>query len=390
MNGKAWTANPLLVGLLLLALGVPCAFAADDRSPAPEPLDASTQRARHVARGQAPARAARPEAGSSPIPATRSRTTPRPSSTSTARKHLNRHGRGRRSSWAFASTTAARTRRVPPGSARRIRSMPAFMAYGDLRVAAAYYDNGARRQRQDGAVGARRPPQPRHGPRSSPPPSASMPSRGRSTRTARSRATMISGAVKDKFVHNFDFNLDTLFFEGDLGAMRQGLTSKTNPIDLPIAFGRMPIVTQNGVWIEDAIDGAAFSITAKNSPSLDISNIDLTFFAGFNKVTTAADPGATRPSVFGIAGFADAAAADTSSTATATSTPTSDGLATTTSPPRSASGTAGALANSVRRDRQLRSERRRRGEDGRRRAAAGGELARSAAALRLRRSASTR
>src|SRR5579872_4225638 len=29
MNGKAWTANPLLLGMLWLALGVPCAFAAD-------------------------------------------------------------------------------------------------------------------------------------------------------------------------------------------------------------------------------------------------------------------------------------------------------------------------------------------------------------------------
>ncbi len=66
----------------------------------------------------------------------------------------------------------------------------------------------------------------------------------------------------------------------------------------------MPFVTQNGVWIEDAIDGAAFSFTAKNIPSLDISNTDLTFFAGF-----ATDHRCrSRPSrnrVFGLAGFAD-------------------------------------------------------------------------------------
>src|SRR5215204_4080637 len=29
MNRKAWTANPLLLGLLLLALGAPCAFAGE-------------------------------------------------------------------------------------------------------------------------------------------------------------------------------------------------------------------------------------------------------------------------------------------------------------------------------------------------------------------------
>ncbi|MGH9423652.1 MAG: hypothetical protein ACRD3J_27000, partial [Thermoanaerobaculia bacterium] len=116
---------------------------------------------------------------------------------------------------------------------------------------------------------------------------------------------LIGGGVKDKFVHDLDFNIDTLFFEGDLGAMAQGWSGKTNLVDLPIALGRVPIVTQNGVWIEDAFDGAAFSITAKNNPTLDISNMDFTFFAGFNKVLTAADPGDKDARLFGFAGFAD-------------------------------------------------------------------------------------
>src|SRR5436309_3631853 len=51
MNGKAWTANPLLVGLLLLVLGVPCTFAADDKKSddpcAPKPLDASNSNKIH-------------------------------------------------------------------------------------------------------------------------------------------------------------------------------------------------------------------------------------------------------------------------------------------------------------------------------------------------------
>jgi hypothetical protein len=46
------------------------------------------------------------------------------------------------------------------------------------------------------------------------------------------------------------------------------------------------------------------SITAKNIPRLDVSNTDFMFFAGFNKVTTAADPG-DKARVFGMAGFAD-------------------------------------------------------------------------------------
>ena len=33
MNGKAWTAKPPLLGLLLLALGAPCAFAAEAEHP---------------------------------------------------------------------------------------------------------------------------------------------------------------------------------------------------------------------------------------------------------------------------------------------------------------------------------------------------------------------
>ena len=116
----------------------------------------------------------------------------------------------------------------------------------------------------------------------------------------------VSGAVKDKFTHKFDFDLDTLFFEGDLGQITGGLHNKAASFDLPIAFGRMPFVTQNGVWIEDAFDGAAFSFTAKNIPSLDVSNTDLTFFAGWAQLTTDAAPNSSRNGVFGLAGFADA------------------------------------------------------------------------------------
>jgi hypothetical protein len=109
----------------------------------------------------------------------------------------------------------------------------------------------------------------------------------------------------DTFHHTLDFNLDTLFFEGDAGSITAGLTGKPSRFDLPIALGRMPFVTQNGVWIEDAFDGAAFSFAAKNIPSLDVSNTDLTFFAALNKLTTDADAG-DKNKAFGLAGFADA------------------------------------------------------------------------------------
>lgn len=110
---------------------------------------------------------------------------------------------------------------------------------------------------------------------------------------------------EEGFVDEFDFDLDTLFFEGDLGAITQGITNRTSMLDLPFAFGRVPLLTQNGIWIEDTFDGLAFSITAKNNPRFDISNMDLTVFAGFDQVTTAAVPGSDAK-MFGLAGFADA------------------------------------------------------------------------------------
>jgi hypothetical protein len=182
--------------------------------------------------------------------------------------------------------------------------MPSYMMFGDLRLAGAINDNGVTApngKTEQSQVAAR----------------LNLDMDLQLTPTERIHAFtrpidkngsftryLVDGGVNDKFVHTLDFNLDTLFFEGDLGAMAQGVSGKTNSVDLPIAIGRVPIVTQNGVWIEDAIDGAAFSITAKNSPDLDISNMDFTFFAGLNKVTTAADPG-DRAKVFGMAGFAD-------------------------------------------------------------------------------------
>lgn len=176
-----------------------------------------------------------------------------------------------------------------------------FLSYGDVRVAGAYYDNGSA---TDQSVIAAR---------------LNLDMDVALTPTERLHAFVrpldkggsftryqLRGPGSDKFVHEFDFDLDTLFFEGDAGAITQGLTNRTNAIDLPIAFGRLPIVTQNGVWIEDAVDGAAIGITAKNSPRLDVSNTDVTFFAALRNVNTAAVPGNTDSKIFGIAGFADA------------------------------------------------------------------------------------
>jgi hypothetical protein len=86
----------------------------------------------------------------------------------------------------------------------------------------------------------------------------------------------------------FDADTDTLFFEGDLGYMIGGWTGRYAPFDLPIAAGLIPLLFQNGVWMEDAILGVAATLPARNSPALDWSNYDITFFAGVDQVTSPA------------------------------------------------------------------------------------------------------
>lgn len=85
-----------------------------------------------------------------------------------------------------------------------------------------------------------------------------------------------------------DGNLDSLFFEGDAGALYAGFSGEYSKVDLPFAVGFMPLLFQNGVWLEDAFTGVAFAIPALNSPTLDISNMDVSFFAGIDKVTNPA------------------------------------------------------------------------------------------------------
>ena len=80
----------------------------------------------------------------------------------------------------------------------------------------------------------------------------------------------------------------TFFFEGDLGAITSGLKNDYVKWDLPFTFGLIPLVFQNGIWLDDAFVGAAFTIPSKNSKQFDISNMDVTFFAGTDQVTTAA------------------------------------------------------------------------------------------------------
>lgn len=83
----------------------------------------------------------------------------------------------------------------------------------------------------------------------------------------------------------YDFEPQTLFFEGDVGSIAAGITGSYNNIDLPITGGLIPLIFQNGVWLEDAFYGGAASLPSLNSSTFDISNMDITVFGGANDVT---------------------------------------------------------------------------------------------------------
>ena len=109
-----------------------------------------------------------------------------------------------------------------------------------------------------------------------------------------------------------DLDPETIFFEGDMGAIVTGLTDEYQTFDFPFSIGYMPLLYQNGIWMDDNIIGGAFAIPALNSPKLDISNMDISVFAGFDRVTTQAikdsrgDNADHNVDIYGIATFVEA------------------------------------------------------------------------------------
>jgi hypothetical protein len=189
------------------------------------------------------------------------------------------------------------------GSKNLVR--PQFLAYGDWRTAVAFNDNG---ETETGLVATR----------------LNLETDLKLTATERIHAFFrpldqggkftryeFAGDDRDQGDVVFDLNIENFYFEGDLGAIQSGLTDTYTSYDLPFTFGLIPMFFQNGIWVEDAFVGGAFALTARNSRQLDISNYDLTFFAGFDKVSNAGlqDPGGALAdhagNVYGMAVFAD-------------------------------------------------------------------------------------
>ncbi len=109
------------------------------------------------------------------------------------------------------------------------------------------------------------------------------------------------------FVSEFDPNVEFGFFEGDLGAIAGGFCGQTLPFDLPIAAGFMPLVFQNGIWLEDAMIGLAATVPARNNARWDIPNMDTTFFWAFDELSSEAfDNDDEAAKVYGVASFIEA------------------------------------------------------------------------------------
>lgn len=119
------------------------------------------------------------------------------------------------------------------------------------------------------------------------------------------------GDANDDFTEEFDPDPQTLFFEGDVGSLYSGFSSKEASFDLPFTAGLFPLFLQNGIWANDAILGGAVSLPAKNSAALGLANFDITFFAAFDNVDNKGIIGAdeddnNNANLYGVTAFVDA------------------------------------------------------------------------------------
>ncbi len=81
----------------------------------------------------------------------------------------------------------------------------------------------------------------------------------------------------------FGFNVETLFFEGDLGSLFPFLDKKgTRPLDLGFTVGRQPIIFQEGILINDTID--AVGLVRNNIPFPGTSNLRVSAMWAWNRL----------------------------------------------------------------------------------------------------------
>ena len=100
------------------------------------------------------------------------------------------------------------------------------------------------------------------------------------------RLELVDGELQ--YRQEIDITPFTGYFEGDMGSILGGLTDQSSPFELPFTVGLIPLFFQNGIWMEDAVTGAAFSLPARHSNLLNWSNYDATFFAVFDQLDSPA------------------------------------------------------------------------------------------------------
>ncbi|MEO1527901.1 MAG: hypothetical protein AAFX06_20915 [Planctomycetota bacterium] len=109
-----------------------------------------------------------------------------------------------------------------------------------------------------------------------------------------------------RYRNEMDLTPVTAFFEGDLGVMMGAAAGRNPPFDLPITFGLVPLLFQNGIWMEDAVSGVAISLPARHSRLLNWSNYDATFFAAVDQVNSPAFAENNDAHAIGTAWFIEA------------------------------------------------------------------------------------
>lgn len=109
----------------------------------------------------------------------------------------------------------------------------------------------------------------------------------------------------NKLETEFDLAPETLFFEGDMGAIIAGATNQWQPYDLPFAVGLMPLFIQNGLWFDDTVLAAAATLAAKNFPEWGIANADFSAYLAFDDVDAPGIAGKSKPKLAAFAFFGD-------------------------------------------------------------------------------------
>jgi len=106
------------------------------------------------------------------------------------------------------------------------------------------------------------------------------------------------------FNDEIDFNVETLFFEGDLGSLFPVLDHKgTRPLDLGFTVGRQPIVFQEGILVNDTIDAVGF--IRNNIPFPGTSNFRVSAMWGWNRLDRNDFEDPRNENMFGLFAAAD-------------------------------------------------------------------------------------